>query len=190
MVFCDDVSDSTIITSPITRTIPPKCRRKFPTSRTSSRSAAARMLPVRLFMPNKQDKEMACDHMGNHGGTWKRKRGNIVIEPQRENTFCAQPLTVSCYYSRAHKEEQAQPDQVQGPLPPSPLHPRPQGLGQGREAQAVASSRYAISLLYPEYWMNSRKANSRVQDSPSPIPRRRTPRASASLSPRRRCGIR
>lgn len=39
--------------------------------------------------------------------------------------------------SRPDQEEPQEPaDQVQGPLPEVPLHPGPQGFGQGREAEA------------------------------------------------------
>jgi len=47
------------------------------------------------------------------------------------------------FNSRAREEERRQADQVQGPLQPRALHPRPQGQRQGREAQAVPSSQYA-----------------------------------------------
>ena len=46
-------------------------------------------------------------------------------------------LTMGFVCSRPDQEEQQEPaDQVQGPLPEVPLHPGPQGLGEGREAQA------------------------------------------------------
>ena len=51
--------------------------------------------------------------------------------------------------SGADKEEQeVQPDQVQGPMPPIPLYPRPQGFGQGGKAKAELASRYILPLSY------------------------------------------
>lgn len=85
----------------------PSCLAKFPTLRNSSKSAAARMLPVRRTM--------------------RTKRRHILTKIN----------------SGTDKEEQGSTaDQVQGSLPPLPIHPRPQGQRQGREAQAVASPRY------------------------------------------------
>jgi hypothetical protein len=46
-------------------------------------------------------------------------------------------------FSCAHQEEPQVPaDQVQGSLPEEPLHPCPEGLRQGRQAQAEPASWY------------------------------------------------
>lgn len=51
-------------------------------------------------------------------------------------------LTVYAF-SRPDQEERQEPaDQVQGPLPPQPLHPRPEGFRQGRQAQAEPAPWY------------------------------------------------
>ena len=51
-------------------------------------------------------------------------------------------------YSGADKEEQEDrwisADEIQGPVPSSPLHPRAQGFGQGGEAEAESATRYVI----------------------------------------------
>lgn len=45
-----------------------------------------------------------------------------------------------------------EPDQVQGPMQPIPVHSGVEGQRQGREAQAVSSSRYAY-LVIPKWWI-------------------------------------
>ena len=52
-------------------------------------------------------------------------------------------------YSCANKEEQSgrhDTNQVQGPMPSLPLHPRAQGLGQGGEAEAESATRYVFVI--------------------------------------------
>lgn len=43
---------------------------------------------------------------------------------------------------RDQEEQEVAADQVQGPLPAVPVHPRPQGLRQGREAKAELAPEY------------------------------------------------
>jgi hypothetical protein len=57
-------------------------------------------------------------------------------------------LTVYAF-SRPHQEERQDPaDQVQGPLPPQPLHSCPEGLRQGRQAQAEPAPWYVTIALF------------------------------------------
>lgn len=56
-------------------------------------------------------------------------------------------LTVYAF-SRPHQEERQEPaDQVQGPLPQEPLHPCPEGLREGRQAQAEPAPWYVSVAL-------------------------------------------
>lgn len=52
-------------------------------------------------------------------------------------------------YSCPYQEDLRPADQVQGPLRALPLHPCPQGPGQGREAEAVSSPWYAQTKPTP-----------------------------------------
>ena len=52
--------------------------------------------------------------------------------------------------SGAYQEGQEAPEhQVQGPVPSIPLHPRLEGLRQGRETQAELTAKYVVSALTP-----------------------------------------
>lgn len=51
-------------------------------------------------------------------------------------------LTSNCHSCTDKAQPQERTDQVQGPVPEEPLHPRPQGLREGREAQAVPPTKY------------------------------------------------
>lgn len=57
--------------------------------------------------------------------------------------------------SRPHQEERQEPaNQVQGPLPPQPLHPCLEGLRKGRQAQAESAPWYVSIALFLRlsYW--------------------------------------
>jgi hypothetical protein len=42
--------------------------------------------------------------------------------------------------------------QVQGPLPTTPVHSCPEGFGEGRKAEAVATTQYAVPLHASPIW--------------------------------------
>ena len=92
-----------------------RCLAKSTTSRRSLRSAGGKMHPVRL---------------SDIARTKERAEANVL----------------QC--SGASEEEphrQHDPDQVQSALSPLPLHPRAQGSGQGGEAEAEPSTKYALT---------------------------------------------
>lgn len=56
--------------------------------------------------------------------------------------FGTSKLTIHCFSRPDQAQPQVPADQVQGPLPAFHLHPRPEGLRQGRQAQAEPAPWY------------------------------------------------
>lgn len=124
----------------------PPCLPKSQTSSSSSRSAAARMLPVGHPIPNSGEWS-ACDHPSQRRSYSASTQHSDAYRNTHKGASPQRPRLMIVFHSRADKEEhQEQPDQVQGPMSPLPLHPRPQGRRQGREAEAELASGYVVTV--------------------------------------------
>ena len=122
---------------------PSRCLAKSQTSSNSSRSPDGRMLQVLTPI------------LATANPCWNTIRRRMTQIATRKSRISLIPVC----HSYPHEEvQQEQPYQVQGPMPPKPLHPDPQGLfrRQGRQDQAELASQYVHALFFLRYFSPSR----------------------------------
>jgi hypothetical protein len=83
-------------------------------------------------------------------------QGSKALGSEREgrqnqgNMLCVEEKLIDSSCQNKAQQE-VLPDQVQGPLPTSPLHPCPQGQREGREAKGVPTTQYVYLILNPQF---------------------------------------
>lgn len=81
---------------------------------------------------------------------WAAGHGSLLVaRPMHIATTLLRTLANLAICSGTHEDEQeAQPGQVQGPMPPTSVHAGVEGHGEGGEAQAESASEYVRFILF------------------------------------------